>query len=61
MPLNIHREIRDLISLDDEISGNLMFFKRVPKKRAVLLLDYKKFPKAVKHLDNVPTYLKTSK
>ena len=49
MSLIIHREIRDLISLDDEISGNLIFFKRVPKKRTVLKLNYKNFPRAVKH------------
>ena len=35
--LNIHREIRDLISLDDEISGNLIFFKRVPKKNSIAI------------------------
>ena len=61
MSLNIHREIRDVISHDNEISGNVIFFKRVPKKATVLQLNYKKFPKVLKYLDSVPTYLKTSK
>ena len=36
MFLNI-REIRVLISLDDEISRNLIFFKRVPKKNTIAI------------------------
>ena len=48
MSLIIHREIRDLISLDDEISGNLIFFKRVPKKNSIAI-RFKYFQRTVKH------------